>query len=154
MRRIVAVLLAVACLVGMLASTAGAAITTPGTSPFVVPGDAAGTPQAFTVVGTGFTPNSNVFVEQCDGVAPTAPGWTPTEHCDLGSFAFARHLRRDWRRDVPRDRCQLRVHAVQGRESARAVQLPGSGTSLTGERSSGLHELSGARLEQQRREHG
>ena len=85
MRRIVAVLLAVACLVGMLASTAGATITTPGTSPFVVPGDAAGNPQAFTVVGTGFAPSSNVFVEQCDGVAPTAPGWTPTEHCDLGS---------------------------------------------------------------------
>ena len=81
-----AVAVATACLAGLVMTLgpAGAAITVPTGNPFVVPG-VAGVPQAFTVTATGFTANSPVFVEQCDGVSPSAPGWTPTEHCDLGS---------------------------------------------------------------------
>ena len=37
----------------------------------------------------GFAATSNVFVEQCDGVAPTAVGWDPTTNCDLGSSPAA-----------------------------------------------------------------
>ena len=73
------------------AEPAGAAtsITTPSTNPFVVPGDAGGLPQPFTVSAAGFAVGANVFVEQCDGVAATAPGWDPTINCDLGSSPAA-----------------------------------------------------------------
>jgi hypothetical protein len=75
---------------GALAEPAGAAtITTPSTNPFVVPGDAGGIPQAFTVSGAGFTAGANVFIEQCDGIAPTAQGWDPTINCDLGTSPAA-----------------------------------------------------------------
>jgi hypothetical protein len=73
------------------AEPAGAAtsITTPSTNPFVVPGDAGGIPQAFTVSATGFSAGVNVFIEQCDGVSPTAQGWDPTINCDLGTSPAA-----------------------------------------------------------------
>jgi hypothetical protein len=88
-RRIVALLLAVLC--GSAALTfaspaAGAAtITTPTGNPFVVPADAGGNPQAFTVSASGYPADANVFVEQCDGTSPTSVGWDPTVNCDLGS---------------------------------------------------------------------
>ena len=47
------------------------------------PGDTSGTPTYQDVTVTGFTPVSNVFIEQCDGSNPSAAGWDPTEHCDL-----------------------------------------------------------------------
>ena len=58
-----------------------ATITAPSRSPYAVPPG----PGAFAVVATGFAPMANVFVEQCDGVAPTTPQWSPTIDCDLGS---------------------------------------------------------------------
>src|SRR5215471_8492157 len=58
-----------------------ATITAPSRSPYAVPPG----PGAFAVVATGFTPMANIFVEQCDGVAPTTPQWSPTINCDLGS---------------------------------------------------------------------
>ena len=74
----------------LLATPAGAgSITTPSSNPFTVPADGTGTPQSFTVSGTGFTQGTQVYIEQCDGVAPSAPGWTPTEHCDLGTSPSA-----------------------------------------------------------------
>jgi hypothetical protein len=60
-------------------------ITQPSSNPFVVPADAAGNPLPFTVQASGFDPNSNVYVEQCDGVSPATPGWDPTLDCDLGT---------------------------------------------------------------------
>ncbi len=30
----------------------------------------------------GFPPNTNVFVEQCDGTSTATPGWSPTINCD------------------------------------------------------------------------
>jgi hypothetical protein len=60
---------------------AAATIATPARSPYVVPAG----PAAFVVVATGFTPNANVFVEQCDGMSPITPRWSPTINCDLGS---------------------------------------------------------------------
>ncbi len=74
----------------LLASPASAGtITTPSSSPFTVPGDATGTPQSFTVSGSGFTQGQQIYIEQCDGVAPSTAGWTPTEHCDLGTSPSA-----------------------------------------------------------------
>ncbi|MCU1454091.1 MAG: hypothetical protein JWN46_2237 [Acidimicrobiales bacterium] len=64
-------------------------ITTPSTNPFTVPGDTTGAPQAFTVTGSGFTAGQQIYVEQCDGVAPTTPGYQVTTHCDLGSSPSA-----------------------------------------------------------------
>lgn len=51
-----------------------ATITSPTGNPFVVPGNAAGPPQAFTVTESGFPADTVVFIEQCDGVAPTTSG--------------------------------------------------------------------------------
>ncbi len=66
----------------LVAGPAGAAtITAPTGNPYVVPGSA-GVPQAFTVSASGFAPNTNVYVEQCDGVSPSATGWSPTINCD------------------------------------------------------------------------
>ncbi|MGZ6996560.1 MAG: hypothetical protein ACXVIM_15225, partial [Acidimicrobiia bacterium] len=89
MRRIVALFLAV--LVGgvglvLAAGPASAAtITSPTGDPFVVPGNAAGNPQPFTVTASGYSAGSQVFIEQCDGTPPTATGWDPTTNCDLGA---------------------------------------------------------------------
>jgi hypothetical protein len=64
-------------------ASAATSITAPTGNPFVVPHDVAGNPQAFDVSVSGFAPSANVFVEQCDGVAPTALSWSPTAHCDI-----------------------------------------------------------------------
>jgi hypothetical protein len=88
-RRIVALFLTV--LLGgigltLSASSAfGATITSPAGNPFTVPGNAAGDPQPFTVSASGYTADSNVFIEQCDGTPSTATGWDPTTNCDLGA---------------------------------------------------------------------
>ncbi len=79
MIRFLSALAAAMLLVGGVADATQ--ITRPSASPFVVPAGA----QAFTVVATGFVPGSHVYVEQCDGVPPTAIGWDPTLDCDLGS---------------------------------------------------------------------
>jgi hypothetical protein len=47
--------------------------------------DASGRPQPVTVVATGFAPGTNVFVEECDGRAPSEPRWSPSLDCDLGN---------------------------------------------------------------------
>jgi Calx-beta domain len=70
-------------------ASAATSITNPSSNPFVVPKDAGGNPVPFTVSAAGFVPSSNVFVEQCDGVASTAVGWDPTTNCDLGSSPAA-----------------------------------------------------------------
>ena len=60
-------------------------ISTPGTSPFAVPGDAAGHPLSFTIVAQDFGEADAVVVEQCDGADPDSPSWSVTVHCDSGS---------------------------------------------------------------------
>src|ERR1700730_6695783 len=88
-RRAVAALVAASVLVVMAGIAFAGTITQPNTNPFPVPGDAAGNPQPFTVVATGYPPGSQVSVEQCDGTPPTAVGWTPTLNCDLGTAPAA-----------------------------------------------------------------
>lgn len=73
-----------------IAPSAGAAtVTSPTGNPFIVPGNASGQPQAFTVSASGYVADDQVFIEQCDGVAPTTVGWDPTQNCDLGSSPAA-----------------------------------------------------------------
>ena len=68
------------------ASAVGAAtIVEPTARPFVVPADARGRPLPFTIVAAGFQPGRLVVVEQCDGKSPSAPNWSPTLNCDLGT---------------------------------------------------------------------
>jgi len=38
---------------------------------------------------TGYSPTSSVYIEQCDGVSPSAPGWSPTADCDNGTSPAA-----------------------------------------------------------------
>src|SRR5215831_12103918 len=83
MRRLARTALAGAFVVTTVVSYAGAAgaatIVEPSGTPTVV----ANAPM--TVVATGFRPGQNVFIEQCDGTAPTAQGWDPTLNCDNGA---------------------------------------------------------------------
>jgi hypothetical protein len=60
-------------------------ISIPAANPFAAPGDPTAQPLPFTIVASGLTPGTQAFVEQCDGVAPSAIGWSPTIDCDLGS---------------------------------------------------------------------
>ena len=47
-------------------------------------------PQSFTVVADGFPAgNSVASVEQCDGVSPSTPGYTPLTHCDSATAPAA-----------------------------------------------------------------
>jgi len=80
-------------LAGLVIAIAPACAATPGLieppSPPVIahvsgPGNAA----AVSVVVSGFPPGL-AYIEECDGVAPTAPQWSPTSHCDLGSSPAA-----------------------------------------------------------------
>jgi hypothetical protein len=83
-------LAALVCAVTFGAARASAAkITQPAASPVVAPVDRSGHLTAIAVSATGFAVNTPVFVEQCDGTSPTAPQWSPTEHCDLGSSPAA-----------------------------------------------------------------
>ncbi len=72
--------------IGLGTAPAGAStILQPSSSPVVVQVARAAQPQAVTVVAGGFPTGALVYVEQCDGVAPSAPQWSPTAHCDLGT---------------------------------------------------------------------
>jgi hypothetical protein len=89
--RLGATLLAVAC-IGIIGGTGGAAfasagtITVPAANPYVAIYDATGANLSFvTVSGTGFPVSTLMFIEQCDGLAPSAPGWDATVDCDAGS---------------------------------------------------------------------
>src|SRR5262245_32883969 len=84
--------LAVAGIALMMAIVAGAwagTITTPASSPFGVPGDPAGNPLSFTVVGSGYPNGSTVAIEQCDGVSPSTVGWSPIDNCDIATAPAA-----------------------------------------------------------------
>jgi hypothetical protein len=70
-------------------SASAATITAPTGNPYVVPGSASGQPLSFTVIASGFTAGSAVFIEQCDGVPTTDASWDPTTNCDLGSSPAA-----------------------------------------------------------------
>src|SRR4051812_14159352 len=83
MRRPTLVAAVSALMVLHLGSGAGAStITTPPGGQFTVPADRDGRPLSFDVVAQGFSPGARVIVEQCDGLPPSAPGWSPVEHCD------------------------------------------------------------------------
>ena len=78
--RVAAFVVAVCAFVGFGAYAAGAAsIIQPTGTPHLT----ANAP--LTVVASGFRPGQQVFVEQCDGKAPSAPQWSPTLDCDLGT---------------------------------------------------------------------
>jgi hypothetical protein len=91
-RAIALVMMLIGGLVGAVATAPpvlAATITAPTGNPFIVPGNAAGQPQAFTVSASGFVAGDLVFVEQCDGVAVSTPGWDPSINCDLGTSPAA-----------------------------------------------------------------
>ena len=81
-RVVLALLVVVAGLFALSGAAFAGTITTPSTSPFAVPGDGSGNPQPFTVVGSGFAPNTNVFAIICDGVPASDPSWDPNADCD------------------------------------------------------------------------
>jgi hypothetical protein len=60
-------------------------IVEPTAHPYHVQLDDKGNPIAFTVVASGFTPNANVFIIQCDGRAASDPFWSPGRDCDAGT---------------------------------------------------------------------
>jgi hypothetical protein len=75
------VVIAVSAALGI--AYAAVIVTVPLTNPFVVPGDAQGNPVPFTITATGFANQQAVFVQQCDGVPPTAQNYSVNDHCDI-----------------------------------------------------------------------
>jgi len=67
------------------AATAAAVFVAPHGRSYNVAVDANGKPAPFTVDVRGLPSQKVVYVEQCDGVAPTDPNWSTTRDCDLGS---------------------------------------------------------------------
>ncbi len=65
---------------------AGAAsrITEPVSNPYHVAIDASGKPVPFTIVADGLPAGRQAFIEQCDGLPPSAPNWSVDRDCDLG----------------------------------------------------------------------
>src|SRR5262245_33790297 len=59
-------------------------ITEP-SDPHALTFDDDGKPETFTVTASGFSAGSLVYVEQCDGRAPTSENWRPTINCDAGT---------------------------------------------------------------------
>jgi hypothetical protein len=87
--RIRATLLAAICAIAMSVALSGqaaaASITSPAGTPehpFHVPADSHDDPVVFTIAGSGWSRGQPVYVEQCDGVPPTATGWDPAGDCD------------------------------------------------------------------------
>ena len=77
----------VGTLVALMATAAPAfaAVTRPSSSPYTVLTDGSGNIRYLTVTASGFQPDDNVFIEQCDGTSTSDFGWDPTINCDLGS---------------------------------------------------------------------
>ena len=74
-----------AVIVVIFAAAASAGrIVSPG-GVYAVQAEASGRMAPFTVVAAGFPPDTRVYVEQCDGLSPDTPQWSPTLDCDLGS---------------------------------------------------------------------
>jgi hypothetical protein len=67
------------------AQTEAGTITSPHGNPYVVATDAHGVPVPFTISVSGFQPRSIVYVEQCNGRPTSAPNWSPTRDCDIGT---------------------------------------------------------------------
>jgi len=73
----------------MAAPASAGSISSPG-NPWNVPSGANGVPAKGTDISvSGFSPGSQVYIEQCDGVKASTPGWTPTTHCDNASSPSA-----------------------------------------------------------------
>jgi hypothetical protein len=104
LKRFIAVL-GVGLAVGLLAAAPALAssITTPSSNPFTIPEDGTGTPTSFDVQASGFTHGQQVFVEECDGVPSTAPGWSPTIHCDNATSPSAVTADGSGHVDFPKD---------------------------------------------------
>jgi hypothetical protein len=92
MKRLIVCVLVAGGVLALVASTAVAAstkIVEPGGNPVHIKLDANGKPVAITVKATGFPPDSQVWVEQCNGRVPSDPNWAPTRDCDVGSSPAA-----------------------------------------------------------------
>jgi len=61
----------------------------PSQNPYQLTFDAKGQPVAFTVKASGFVPESNAYVEVCNGRVPSDPDWSPTRDCDNGTSPAA-----------------------------------------------------------------
>jgi len=85
-RRVCTAIVAVLAVVVLVSTAAAAAprITAPTESPYHVALDAHGKPVSFTIVAAGYPVGHQVFVEQCNGLAPSAPNWSPNLDCDVG----------------------------------------------------------------------
>ena len=91
-RRVAGVAVAILSAIVVMGGIAYATLQSPSSSElsFTVPGNTAGAPQSFTVVADGFPAgNSVASVEQCDGVSPSTPGYSPLTHCDSATSPAA-----------------------------------------------------------------
>ena len=87
LRRAPHLLLAVALFVVVGAGMAAAApkLIEPSANPYKVQVLSNGKLAPITISASGFQPGQQVYVEQCDGNPDTAPNWTPSIDCDIGT---------------------------------------------------------------------
>jgi hypothetical protein len=102
------------------APAVAATIRQPASRPFTVAVDRFGHPQPFTIVAAGFRPGSLAYVEQCDGASLTAPDWSPTLHCDIGTAPAPVVVTRDGTATFPANDRNHGFHPFRG-ESPQAV---------------------------------
>jgi hypothetical protein len=87
------------------------------------PGNAA----AVSVVVSGFPPGKLAYIEECDGVAPSAPQWSPTSHCDLGSSPAAAIVSPDGVASFPASDRNRAFHPFVGESPQSIFNCTGAG---------------------------
>ncbi|HET9730164.1 MAG TPA: hypothetical protein VFR41_12115 [Acidimicrobiia bacterium] len=68
------------------AAAAASHVVEPTSDPYHVRIDAHAQPVAFAIRVDGFTPGTQLYAEQCDGLDPKASSWTPVRDCDAHAF--------------------------------------------------------------------
>jgi hypothetical protein len=106
-------------------------ITTPSAQPFVVPANGAGQPLSFTVVGSGYPEAAgSVFIEQCDGVAPSTAGYTPLDHCDAATSPAAVDVGADGLATFPADDLNFGFTPFKGKSPQNKFNCVAPGETL------------------------
>jgi hypothetical protein len=88
-RTVLLVALALTVVITARPALAETSVVEPASQPYELTMGSSNRPEPFTVVASGFPAGSLVYIEQCDGKAPTSENWKPTLNCDLGTSPAA-----------------------------------------------------------------
>jgi hypothetical protein len=109
------------------ASAAPTGLIEPSSPPVIARVAGPGNASAVSVVVGGFTAGRLAYIEQCDGVAPTASQWSPTSHCDLGSSPAAAIVSADGIASFPASERNRAFHPFVGESPQSIFNCTGAG---------------------------